>query len=42
MSFADERSPQFVLGNGGTQLGHAIKNKKFKGARVGGTTVSYG
>ncbi len=42
MSFADNRSPQFVLGNGGTSLGHAIKNKKFKGAKVGGTTVSYG
>ena len=42
MSFADQRSPQFVLGNGGTQLGHEIKNKKFKGAKVGGTTVSYG
>ena len=42
LSFADKRSPQFVLGNGGTQLGHAIKNKKFKGAEIGGTTVSYG
>lgn len=42
MSFADNRSPQFVLGNGGTQLGHAIKNNKFEGAKVGGTTVSYG
>jgi calcineurin-like phosphoesterase family protein len=42
MSFADNRSPQFVLGNGGTQLGHDIKNKKFQGAKVGGTTVSYG
>jgi Calcineurin-like phosphoesterase len=42
LSFADNRSPQFVLGNGGTELGKEIKNKKFKGAKVGGTTVSYG
>ena len=25
LSFADERSPQFVIGNGGTSLAHAIK-----------------
>jgi hypothetical protein len=42
LSFADQRSPQFVLGNGGTLLGHDIKDKKFKDAKVGGTTVSYG
>jgi hypothetical protein len=42
LSFADSRSPQFVLGNGGTELGKEIKNSKFKGAKVGGTTVSYG
>ena len=42
LSFADNRSPQFVLGNGGTELGKEINNKKFKGAKVGGTTVSYG
>lgn len=42
LSFADNRSPQFVLGNGGTELGHEIDNKKFKGAKVGGTTVRYG
>jgi hypothetical protein len=42
LSFSDNRSPQFVLGNGGTELGKEINNKKFKGAKVGGTTVSYG
>jgi hypothetical protein len=42
LSFDDKRSPQFILGNGGTSLGHEIKNKKFKGAKVGGRKVAYG
>jgi hypothetical protein len=39
LSFADQRSPQFVIGNGGTSLAHAIKGK-LKGKEIGGTTVS--
>jgi hypothetical protein len=41
LSFADKRTPQFVLGNGGTLLTHKIK-KPLTGRSVGGTTVSYG
>ena len=40
LSFADKRSPQFVIGNGGTSLAHAIKGK-LNGKEIGGTTVSY-
>jgi hypothetical protein len=39
LSFADQRSPQFVIGNGGTSLAHAIKGK-LTGKEIGGTTVS--
>jgi hypothetical protein len=41
LSFADQRSPQFVLGNGGTSLTHAIK-QPLAGMSIGGTTVSHG
>ena len=41
LSFADQRSPQFVLGNGGTLLTHKIK-QPLTGMSIGGTTVSYG
>jgi hypothetical protein len=41
LSFADQRSPQFVLGNGGTMLTHKIK-QPLTGMSIGGTTVSYG
>jgi hypothetical protein len=40
LSFADLRSPQFVLGNGGTMLTHEIK-QPLTGMSIG-TTVSYG
>jgi len=39
LSFSDQRSPQFVIGNGGTSLAHAIKGK-LDGKEIGGTTVS--
>ena len=39
LSFADGRSPQFVLGSGGTKLAHDVK-QKLKGRPVGGTTVA--
>jgi len=41
LSFKDQRSPQLVLGNGGTMLTHAIK-QPLTGMSIGGTTVSYG
>jgi hypothetical protein len=41
LSFADQRSPQFVLGNGGTSLTHKIK-QPLDGMSIGGTTVSAG
>jgi len=41
LSFADQRTPQLVLGNGGTMLTHAIK-QPLTGMSIGGTTVSYG
>ncbi len=41
MSFADKRTPQFVLGTGGTLLARKIK-RSLTGARIAGTTVSYG
>src|SRR5262249_51182423 len=41
LSFADKRSPQFVLGTGGTMLAGKIK-ANLKGETIGGTTVSYG
>jgi hypothetical protein len=41
LSFADKRSPQFVLGTGGTMLAGRIKSN-LKGEKIGGTTVSYG
>lgn len=39
LSFADQGSPQFVLGNGGTSLTHKIK-APLSGRAIGGTTVS--
>jgi hypothetical protein len=41
LSFADKRTPQFVLGTGGTLLAGKIK-KNLAGEAVGGATVSYG
>ena len=41
LSFKDQRSPQLVLGNGGTMLTHKIK-QPLTGMSIGGTTVSYG
>ena len=41
LSFADERAPQFVIGNGGTKLDRKITGS-LKGLSIGGTTVSYG
>jgi hypothetical protein len=41
LSFADKRSPQFVLGTGGTLLAGKIKSD-LTGDKIGGTTVSYG
>jgi hypothetical protein len=41
LSFADKRSPQFVLGTGGTLLAGKIK-PNLTGDKIGGTTVSYG
>ena len=41
LSFADQRSPQFVIGNGATQLDRKISGSLI-GLPVGGTTVSYG
>jgi hypothetical protein len=41
LSFADKRSPQFVLGTGGTLLAGKIKGE-LTGRMIGGTRVSYG
>jgi hypothetical protein len=41
LSFADKRSPQFVLGTGGTLLAGKIK-RNLSGQKIAGTTVSYG
>jgi hypothetical protein len=41
LSFADKRSPQFVLGTGGTLLAGKIK-RDLSGEKIAGTTVSYG
>jgi hypothetical protein len=41
LGFADRRSPQFVLGTGGTLLAGKIKND-LTGKKIGGTRVSYG
>src|SRR5262249_14371739 len=40
LSFADQRSPQFVLGTGGTLLAGKIKSD-LTGEKIGGTKVSY-
>jgi Calcineurin-like phosphoesterase len=39
LSFADGRSPQFVLGDGSTELAHKI-SEDLEGQPVGGTTVA--
>jgi Calcineurin-like phosphoesterase len=41
LSFADKRSPQFVLGTGGTLLAGKVKGE-LTGRTIGGTRVSYG
>lgn len=41
LSFADKRTPQFVLGTGGTLLAGKVKTN-LTGAKIGGTRVSYG
>jgi calcineurin-like phosphoesterase family protein len=41
LSFADQRTPQLVLGNGGTLLAHKIK-QPLAGTAIGGTTVASG
>jgi hypothetical protein len=41
LSFADERSPQFVLGTGGTLLADKIE-RNLSGEKIAGTTISYG
>jgi predicted phosphodiesterase len=41
LSFADERSPQFVLGTGGTLLAGKIK-RDLSGKKIAGTRVSFG
>lgn len=41
LSFADGRSPQFVLGAGGTDLAHKLpKDKDLKGQKIGGTKIA--
>jgi hypothetical protein len=41
LSFEDGRSPQFVLGAGGTDLSHKLpKSKDLKGQKIGGTTIA--
>lgn len=39
LSFADQRSPQFIIGNGGTALDKRVD--KLTGKKIGGTSVSY-
>ena len=41
LSFADQRSPQLVLGTGGTLLAGKI-DSDLTGKKIGGTKVSYG
>jgi hypothetical protein len=41
LSFADQRAPQFVIGNGGTELDPAIQGS-LDGAPIGGTSISSG
>jgi hypothetical protein len=41
LSFADGRTPQFIIGNGGSKLDDAI-DKPLTGQSIGGTTVSDG
>jgi len=41
LGFADQRAPQFVIGNGGTKLDRRIQDS-LAGLPIGGTTVSYG
>jgi hypothetical protein len=41
LSFADQRAPQFVIGNGGTKLDSKIQGS-LNGLSIGGTTVAYG
>jgi hypothetical protein len=41
LSFADQRTPQLVLGNGGTLLAHKI-TQPLAGTAIGGTTVASG
>ncbi len=41
LGFSDKRSPQFVLGTGGTLLAGKIKDN-LTGLKIGGTRVSYG
>ena len=41
LSFEDGRSPQFVLGAGGTELAHKLpKDKHLRGHRIGGTRIA--
>lgn len=40
IAFEDKRSPQFVLGSGGTELSHALKTE-LAGLQVAGTKVSF-
>src|SRR5262249_22896351 len=41
LSFEDGRSPQFVLGAGGTELAHKLpKDKHLKGQEIGGTKIA--
>jgi hypothetical protein len=41
LSFADQRSPQFVLGNSGTLLAHRIKQPLI-GQQIQNATISFG
>ena len=41
LSFADQRSPQFVLGNSGTSLAHKIKQPLI-GQQIQNATISFG
>jgi len=41
LSFTDQRSPQFVLGNSGTLLAHKIK-QPLAGQQIGSATIGFG
>ena len=41
LTFADQRSPQLIVGTGGTALDPKIE-RKLAGMKIGGTTVRYG